>query len=201
MFRVASRLNTVSLNAFTTGVVIFCLVWLFAAALARVLSVKRDERIMTYWRRFNFAAACVCLVMILCMTIIGRQRFPERLLLLRPFNNIVKAFTYVEYRREKLLNLYMFIPFGLTLSCAAACRDNERKGKRFFSLGGCPTWGIILAGFSLTFLIELTQGIFILGTAETDDIITNTAGTFIGLQVWHMAELLASRYLKRSGSN
>ncbi len=70
-----------------------------------------------------------------------------------------------------ILNLILFVPFGLGLR-----------------LAGWPRRRVLLAAFATTFLVELTQYFFIVGRdASLSDIITNTTGGLVGM-------LLAERF-------
>lgn len=71
--------------------------------------------------------------------------------------------------REILYNGLVFIPFGLLLSV------NLKK------VGFLPKLAYILV-FSLT--AELIQYIFAIGATDITDIITNTVGGFLGLQIY-----------------
>jgi glycopeptide antibiotics resistance protein len=67
------------------------------------------------------------------------------------------------------MNILMFIPFG------------------FLAKVWKPTmapWKIILAGFGFTLIIESAQLVFHLGMFETDDLITNTVGTWVGTVIY-----------------
>lgn len=68
------------------------------------------------------------------------------------------------FYRLLLGNIAAFVPFGAYL----AWRTNMKL------------LGITLAGATASLAIELTQFTFAVGVCEIDDIILNTAGTFIG---------------------
>ena len=214
-----NKLSTIPLDRFTAGMIIFCAVWFILTAAVRYVCETRCEKIDRRWRMVNLALAAVWAVFVLYQTLLSRHMLAERLLLLRPFNNIVKAFTEPQYSREKLLNLYLFIPLGLTLSCALAATKKQRRDKpsssrahkksvagrhkywrkicKLVSDGNWPPHRIILISFCFSLLIEVIQGVAILGTAETDDVLTNTAGAAIGLLVWYLAEKAAALILRK----
>jgi len=66
---------------------------------------------------------------------------------------------------EVLLNVVLFIPIGLMLSCVV-------KGKRWLK--------VMMVAFGLSLCIELSQLIFKRGLCEVDDVIHNTLGAMIG---------------------
>ena len=62
------------------------------------------------------------------------------------------------YWKDIGLNILLFVPFGVVIG--------GRKG--------------ILAGFILSFIIEVIQYVFCLGYCEMDDVLNNTIGVLIG---------------------
>ena len=181
---VKNRLITLPIKYFTVAIVLGCALWIVLNAAARLLAEKRGERLLTVWRIVNAVLAVCCAGLLLYLTVFSRRPLSSRNVFLQPFYILRKALTQQEYKREKLLNLYAFIPFGVTLSGALLDRRKE-EGKRHLSPAA-----VVLFGFLLTFAIELTQGITKLGTAETDDVLTNTAGVFVGVLVWWISELI-----------
>lgn len=78
---------------------------------------------------------------------------------------------------EMILNCLFFIPFGLLLNVA------------FKKVDFLPKLIFILV-FSLA--AEFTQYIFAIGATDITDVITNTVGGFLGLQLYS----LSNRYIK-----
>ena len=106
---------------------------------------------------------------IFCITIMGRTT-GERTLVLKPFASLAAARSQSEAYRELLMNIFLFFPFGLTLSNALPQ-----------SWGRCRRIGLtVITGLLLSVGIEYIQYRFALGVAETDDVICNTIGAFIG---------------------
>ena len=91
-------------------------------------------------------------------------------LILTPFAALSAARQQPELYRAMLMNVFLFFPLGLTLSNAL-----PRKWHR---------WGRIilttLVGCALSAGIEYAQYRCALGLAETDDVICNTLGAFLG---------------------
>ena len=118
---------------------------------------------------------------ILYATILTRSEGSTGLILI-PFASLTAARQQPELYREMLMNVFLFFPLGLTLSNAL-----PRKWHR---------WGRIilttLIGCALSAGIEYAQYRCALGLAETDDVICNTLGAFLGA-----ASLLAAHAIEK----
>lgn len=133
----------------------------------------------------NTALACAAAFIILYATILTRTpEIPE--VILTPLATFIAARQQPELYREMLMNVFLFFPLGLTLSNAL-----PRKWHR---------WGKIalttLVGCALSAGIEYAQYRCALGLAETDDVICNTLGAFLGavsLLVAHAIEKYRER--------
>ena len=117
----------------------------------------------------NTALACAAAFIILYATILTRTPGVPAVIL-TPFASLTAARVQPELYREMLMNVFLFFPLGLTLSNAL-----PRKWHR---------WGkitlITLVGCALSAGIEYAQYRYALGLAETDDVICNMLGAFIG---------------------
>lgn len=131
---------------------------------------------------FNTALACVAAFIILYATILTRSVGVSEAIL-TPFASLTAARIQPEIYREMLMNVFLFFPLGLTLSNALPRRWHR--------------WGRItlttLVGCALSAGIEYTQYRCALGLAETDDVICNTLGAFLGA-----ASLLAAHAIEKS---
>ena len=90
--------------------------------------------------------------------------------ILTPFATFTAALQQPELYREMLMNIFLFFPLGLTLSNALPQKWHRWVRIILTTLIGC----ILSAG------IEYAQYRYALGLAETDDVICNTLGAFIG---------------------
>lgn len=130
----------------------------------------------------NFVLFCAAVIAILYATILTRTPGSYELIL-TPFATFTAALQQPELYREMLMNVFLFFPLGLTLSNAL-----PRKWHR---------WGKIalttLVGCALSAGIEYAQYRCALGLAETDDVICNTPGAFIG-----STSLLIARAIEKS---
>lgn len=117
----------------------------------------------------NTALACAAAFIILYATILNRTPGNYELIL-TPFATFTAAQQQPELYREMLMNVFLFFPLGLTLSNAL-----PRKWHRWLRIILTTLIGCILSAG-----IEYAQYRYALGLAETDDVICNTLGAFIG---------------------
>ena len=110
------------------------------------------------------------------MYITLHHRLPgERELILMPFHSFVEARSQREMYREMLMNVFLFVPLGVTMPFALhknslTVRSQRRKIILF----------TIAFALILSVVIESIQFFFALGRAETDDVLCNTLGTALG---------------------
>ena len=143
-----------------------CILLLSLLLLWPVLCQRVGER-----RRvlLNTALACAAAFIILYATILNRTPGNYELIL-TPFAALSAARQQPELYREMLMNIFLFFPLGLTLSNALPQKWHRWLRIILTTLIGC----ILSAG------IEYAQYRYALGLAETDDVICNTLGAFIG---------------------
>ena len=134
------------------------------------------------WRWGNLVLVLLMTAAILYATLFSRAEGGTGLIL-TPFASLTAARVQPELYREMLMNVFLFFPLGLTLPNAL-----PRKWHR---------WGRIilttLVGCALSAGIEYAQYRYALGLAETDDVICNTLGAFIG-----STSLLFARAIEKS---
>ena len=129
----------------------------------------------------NTALTCVAAFIILYATILTRTPgVPEAIL--TPLASLTAARIQPEIYREMLMNVFLFFPLGLTLSNALPRKWHRWLRIILTTLVGC----VLSAG------IEYAQYRCALGLAETDDVICNTLGTFLGA-----ASLLAAHAIEK----
>ena len=119
--------------------------------------------------------------LILALTVLRRTSCNE--ISLVPFITFKNALKEPELYRTMFMNIILFLPFGLSLPFAL---PNNSKHIVLLTI-------IIGAVFSIA--IEVCQFIFSLGRCETDDVIMNTLGAFIG-----GTSYLTVKMFKRFGS-
>ncbi len=121
---------------------------------------------------FDYCAVITLLLsiaLILCATVCKRSNDISGAILI-PFSSLVEAKTQPEMYRTMIMNLVLFVPLGFT---SASCITQRFSIKKRISL-------TVLFAFILSFSVEVTQYIFHLGLLQTDDILCNTCGAFLG---------------------
>ena len=134
------------------------------------------------WTMANFVLFCAAVIAILYATILNRTPGNYELIL-TPFAALSAARQQPELYREMLMNIFLFFPLGLTLSNALPQKWHRWLRIILTTLIGC----ILSAG------IEYAQYRYALGLAETDDVICNTLGAFLGA-----TSLLAAHAIEKS---
>lgn len=125
----------------------------------------------TIWKYFNIILHILSVLFIIRMTLLGRG-IGERELELMPFYTLTTISYNNEAIRTLLMNIILFVPFGLT---APYMIDEKIRNEHL-------KWGIcILSSCMLSVLIESLQYCFGLGRTEIDDVICNTLGGGLGV--------------------
>lgn len=94
-----------------------------------------------------------------------------------PFSSFERAKLQPEIYRAMLMNVFLFVPLGLSLTFVFG----GSTGKRILLT--------ILVGLLLSATVEATQYYAHLGMADTDDVICNTLGTALGSCSYSLALL------------
>ena len=147
------------------------LVWVivFMAATLVVWGTLGNRIPTRHWWRTNILLTIAAVAAILYTTLMTRKAGLS-LVFLKPFTKFPTARIQPELYREMLMNIFLFFPLGLTLSNAL-----PQKLNRWVRIGITTLFACLLST-----VIEYTQYHFSLGVAETDDVICNTLGAFIG---------------------
>ena len=119
----------------------------------------------------NLALAVVALGGILYITVL-RNNPGKQELILQPFQSFTEAKQQKEMYREMLMNVLLFVPFGL---CVPFGLNPVREDRAFRYV----VFTVLLA-LALSAGIEIIQYYFSLGRCETDDVIFNCTGTILG---------------------
>lgn len=141
------------------------------------------------WKIFNIVLCFFSFLLIMKMTLWGRS-VGTRELELRPFY----TFTTISYNNEAfrtlLMNVILFVPFGLTFPYVidAIMTKVKVKGYRWILC--------VVIGFLLSVVLEVLQYCFKLGRAETDDIICNTIGCMLGVMANVAGYWWRNRYVR-----
>lgn len=119
---------------------------------------------------------------ILSITLATREPASTQSFCFIPFASVYEYFHgQVEKLRESVMNLVLFYPLGLLLGSVS-----KKKG-------------IICVGLFLSLCIEVSQFIWKLGYAETDDVIHNTLGVAIGVLFMMGVRKKLSKGQKKNG--
>ena len=139
---------------------------IISGALWGYLCAHADRR---KWRFTNALLLLAATLIILHTTLLSRTPGIYTAIL-TPFAALAAARQQPELYREMLMNVFLFFPLGLTMSNAL-----PRKWHRWLRIALTALTSCVLSAG-----IEYAQYRFALGMAETDDVICNTLGAFVG---------------------
>ena len=129
-----------------------------------------------YMRIIGAVMAVIAIGAILYATVISRGVRDVRTYLI-PFSSFERAKTNPEMYRSMLMNVFLFVPLGLSLPFIFG----GSTGKRILLT--------VLVGLLLSVTVEAIQYFAHLGMTETDDVISNTVGTVVGSCAYPLALL------------
>lgn len=154
--------------------IIFCmfLVVLLWAAGGKYLDSKK------MWRMFNICCCVGAAIAILRFTLYNRTKGMNEIILI-PFYSFVEAKTEPELYRSMLMNVFLFVPLGLSTPYVLP----RKWGKYIKSIV------TILYAVCLSVVIEGCQYRYGLGRCEVDDVIMNTMGAAIGTFNYILAKI------------
>lgn len=122
------------------------------------------------WTVLNRVIVIISIGTICYLTLRRNERETGELILI-PFYSFVEMKEQPEIGRQMLMNLFMFVPLGLSAPFAIADIVKNRSRTILFSIG---------FAFVSSLLIECMQYFLKLRLCEVDDVITNTLGAVIG---------------------
>ena len=169
-----------ALNVFKAIAMVFAAI-LFWSLLGVTLS--RWNKML--WRILNGTVFVAVVALIAYITLFRNPT--GRHLILQPFYTIVRAQKNQEAYRSALMNVILFVPVGLTIPYILPSRWK-------------PARRVLLAvGLALIIstALETLQYCFWVGTTETDDVIINTFGAFIGTLQFLIATLFQRCFFKK----
>lgn len=138
-----------------------------------------------WWKLSNVAIFLCSFAAIAFMTVYSREAGAHKVIL-TPFQSFVEAKEQPELYRSMLMNVFLFVPLGLSL-------PNALPRRRHPVLNVCLT---ILFGFALSAVVEWCQYRYGLGRCEADDVIMNTLGSAIGASSYAIERILERRLRK-----
>lgn len=146
--------------------------------------INKDFKNQTF-NFINFAALLISIVLIIKATLVNRNSNNSSLIL-TPFKWIIDGIYNPEEYRTTLMNVVLYLPFGLTLS---------RLLNTKFTLQISLSLTILMSLF-LCITIEAIQYLYTGGIAQTDDVIANTFGSALGAITLFYEQYKISRITK-----
>lgn len=133
------------------------------------------------WRIFNVVVIAISIIAIFYCTLFSRNEGVTDLVLI-PLQTFIEAKKQPELYRSMLMNVFLFVPFGLSMPNIAGMIGVAKRAET-----SSQKWEpvvivtiSVLCGLCLSAAIEFCQYKFSLGRCEVDDVIMNTLGTAIG---------------------
>lgn len=163
---------------------VYCIIILFISiwTVLEWLLSNVNGKIYLIWRYINIVICVFSLLLIMKMTILGRN-VGNREIELLPFYTIYTISDNSEAVRMMVMNIVLFFPLGLTMPVALGQSKNVRH-----------KWLLcIVVGFAISICVEIIQYYFCIGRAETDDVICNTLGCLVGV----MSNVLSNYLIKK----
>lgn len=167
VIRIVNTIYRQPLQRIVIWIILLILLW----ALLRIIFKTLNQQI---WHLLNILVLAISLFVIIYITLYNRSESTNELVLI-PFYSFKEAKIQPEFYRSMLMNVFLFVPLGLSLPNAvdAAVLSQKRETISTVRL-------TIVIGFLLSATIEYLQYRYSLGRCEVDDVIMNTLGTVIG---------------------
>ena len=161
MWNLYSSIYAIPKTTFIIFSILFIVLW---GIIGRLAIPKHRKK----WRTLNFLAFVAVVLLILFITLFIREKNAGYEIVLNPLITFKRGKGQWDYYNSFFMNVMLFVPFGIVLP--QVLNSTLIKGILFTILFG--------AVFSL--VIEIIQGVFGFGNAETIDLICNTFGTAVG---------------------
>lgn len=133
-----------------------------------------------HWKVLCALVLVVMLAVVIHMTLWGRET-GEYGLKLMPLQSFAEAKIQPEYYRSMLMNVFLFVPLGMSAGMLLPEKYSARRR--------CVMSVLLCMGLSV--LLEWMQFVLCVGWAETDDVICNTLGALVGSTALWLKALLA----------
>ena len=175
------KIYALSLSTVVTISVIAFIIWTVCAML--FLRFNREKQ----FRIINIVLTAVSLVCIYIFGIHGRKTGDYELYL-NPFYQFELGKTSPEMYRTMVMNVVMFLPFGMTLPFSFSMK------KIYINV-----LISIAIGFSVSFCVESVQYILSIGRAESADVMCNTFGMVVGAIPYILSRIITNRKTRSAG--
>ncbi len=169
------------LKSILNWIFILTVIWI---VLSVVFGVHHKSAVI--WRIVNSLLFILGIGIMIRMTLLERS-VASRGAELVPFRSLFAARTHRELYREKLMNVFLYVPLGMTLPFLAETITGFRGKKAGKTAGKYMRISVICLLF-LSIMIECSQWFFSVGLAETDDVIANTLGSLIGAASYYVSQ-------------
>lgn len=162
----------ISIEYFVGSFIVLCIVFLLGIQKMREQGIRKSVLLFLIIEYY---------FLILASTVLCRDTSDAYRVKLMPFWNYVDIWNKKGYPAdimEVIMNVAMFIPIGFLLS---AGRFRLPLNKENLSRNRIlKWWHVVIAGCSLSLIIEVLQLITRRGLCETNDVIHNTLGALVG---------------------
>ena len=172
-----------ALNIFKAIAMVFAAILLWS-----LLGVTLSRWNQMLWRILNGTVFAAVVALIAYITLFRNPT--GRHLVLQPFYTIVLALKNREAYRSALMNVILFVPVGLTIPYILPSRWKPAR-RVLFAVG---------LALVISTALETLQYCCCVGMTETDDVITNTFGAFVGALQFPIAALFQRCFFKKRSS-
>lgn len=152
----------IPMNILPLVIVVMVIIW---AAIMRFMPQKYDKAA----RIFSRIMLLISILGIVYVTLF-REGTHNREVYLMPFHIFSEAAGETDFYRSMLMNIFLFVPFGLFTPFSVS--DRLKTGKKILLT--------VSAAVILSVIVEIMQYIFFKGRCETDDVLCNALGALIG---------------------
>lgn len=146
-------------------IVIFIGILLIACWSAIACKIYQKKK--KFWKLVNLILLISAVILILYLTLLDRYTEVREIVLI-PFYSFIEARKQPEVYRTLLMNVFLFLPYGLSFPYALP-EHFENKVRI-----------TVLSALCFSAIIEGCQCFLCLGRCEIDDVIMNTFGAVIG---------------------
>lgn len=130
---------------------------------------RKYEKYRCIFNLISLIGVILSIYLILHTTIIGRTNDINNVEI-KPLQSLVNAIHQPEIYRTMLMNIILFVPFGVTLTTLFS---NVYSTKKCIIL-------LFIISIALSMTIESIQFYFHLGQSQTDDVLCNVLGGLLG---------------------
>ena len=139
------------------------------------------------WVPINFALLSFGIVLVLFITLFTRNAQQSQQIEFIPFSILEQARVYPDVYNQMILNVLLFLPFGLSLPFCL-----EKRIKHPILITTC-------LAVVLSVSVEFLQYVLRCGYSEVDDVILNTLGAFLGTLSYLISRAVINKGRKGRG--